>query len=267
MDVDASNDLNGCAIVVAHPDDEVLWASSVLRRAGKVVICFGPSSTPGMADRRRQAMDGFPLKSLEFLDRPESDVYNRANWPHPVPGPDGLVISTRLGMRPAPRKDYRRSFETLSADLLSRLQGVSDVVTHNPWGEYGHEEHVQVFRAVLRAQETHGFRVWVSNYVSNKSLQFMASQSRMLEKVTPPLATDAELCRELMALYVDNRCWTWPQNYRWPDHEVFFSVPAGDPVVEPSTSLPLNLIEYDVQSYSMTRSLRGRLLHRFRRRA
>ena len=249
----------GCAIVMAHPDDEVLWASSILRRAAKIVICFGPSGTPGMAERRRRAMDAFPLDSLEFLDMTESEVYNLAGWPDPVPSVDGLVISTRAGRKPKPREDYRCNFETLSADLLTRLAGCSAVVTHNPWGEYGHEEHVQVFQAVQSARKTLGFALWVSNYVSNKSFRFMTSQSRMVQSCTEPLATDPALCRNLRDLYVANDCWTWPENYRWPSHDVFFSIPPEPLATEPSTSLPLNLIGYDIPPRSLTAGLRGRL--------
>ena len=31
------------SIVVAHPDDEILWASSILLNAEKVIICFSDS--------------------------------------------------------------------------------------------------------------------------------------------------------------------------------------------------------------------------------
>ena len=50
-------------------------------------------------------------------------------------------------------------------DLLrARLGDCRNVITHNPWGEYGHEDHVQVFRAVTALQAELGFAVWVSGY-------------------------------------------------------------------------------------------------------
>ena len=31
---------NKFIVVVAHPDDEILWASSICEKASKVIICF-----------------------------------------------------------------------------------------------------------------------------------------------------------------------------------------------------------------------------------
>ena len=32
--------INESILIVAHPDDEVLWASSVLNSVNKIIICF-----------------------------------------------------------------------------------------------------------------------------------------------------------------------------------------------------------------------------------
>ena len=32
--------INEAVLIVAHPDDEVLWASSVLNSVNKIIICF-----------------------------------------------------------------------------------------------------------------------------------------------------------------------------------------------------------------------------------
>ena len=45
-------------IVVAHPDDEILWASSIIKNAKKVIICFGKTSSLTISKGRI----GFSLK-------------------------------------------------------------------------------------------------------------------------------------------------------------------------------------------------------------
>jgi len=54
--------LNAC-IVAAHPDDEVLWFSSVVTRVEKVFICFmGNPNRPGLGRGRRAALEQPPNK-------------------------------------------------------------------------------------------------------------------------------------------------------------------------------------------------------------
>ena len=36
--------LENFTIVLAHPDDEVIFASSILKTAKKIIICFGESA-------------------------------------------------------------------------------------------------------------------------------------------------------------------------------------------------------------------------------
>ena len=58
------------AIVVAHPDDEILWASSIIKNAKKVIICFGKTSSLTISKGRI----GFSLKAPKnfyFLNVPE----------------------------------------------------------------------------------------------------------------------------------------------------------------------------------------------------
>src|SRR5580765_529365 len=45
-------DLRDAAVVVAHPDDEVLWFSSLVAKVGRIVTCYGPN--PKVAERGEQ---------------------------------------------------------------------------------------------------------------------------------------------------------------------------------------------------------------------
>ncbi|WP_169309583.1 hypothetical protein [Rhodomicrobium vannielii] len=210
---------------MAHPDDEVLWASSVLSSAAKIILCFGDSSKPRIGHARRLAMKDFPLNTLEFLDLTEARVSNRARWPNPQPSSAGLKISRRMyDLYNRAEQAYETNFSRLCSEFSVRLSGVDDVITHNPWGEYGHEEHVQVFKAVVHAQAKLGYRIWVTNYVSERSLQLMLSQADQIGQSTEPMKTDTHLSKELKQLYERCGCWTWPQRHIWPSYEMYYEL-------------------------------------------
>jgi len=216
-------DPGAAALVVAHPDDEVLWASSILARVPLVCICFGDvADKPALSEGRRRALARFPLASVEGLDVPESGAFGLAAWPEPEETPLGLALQGRRDARvAAAARAYAANHARLTELLRPRLRGFAAVVTHNPWGEYGHEEHVQVFRVVEALGRELGFAVWVSGYVSEKSAGLARRRAGGLGASTDALPTDPALGRELQALYTAEDCWTWFDDYAWPEGESF----------------------------------------------
>lgn len=220
---DGGDILDRLAIVMAHPDDEVLWASSVLRAAGKIVLVYG--EWPGAAtitEGRREAMAAFPLPTLDWLAMPETGVFDSASWPE--------VRETDYGLYPHPAlrildhfnpDQYRAQFGTLQGLLRPRLAGFRNVISHGPWGEYGHEEHVLVFRAVASLAAEMGFRLWVPAYVGPKSEALMLRNLRFVGKPTPPMPIDAGFAEEIARIYKRTQTWTWSDSYVWPASEHF----------------------------------------------
>jgi len=266
--------LAGCAVVMAHPDDEVLWASSVLARADRILLCFGDlDGMPQLGEGRRRALAAFPLGPVEFLDMREAGVLDRADWAAPQPDAAGLRLRPQvLADPPGAAAAYVANHVRLCEALTARLAGVAQVVTHNPWGEYGHEEHVQVLRAVCAAQAVHGFEIWVTNYAAPKSMPLMLAERHRLAEVTPPLPTDRALASRAQALYTAEGCWTWDDGYVWPETERFFRLDPADPALSPGpmpmTALPLNILPRDPAPRpglaALTRRLRRRLRLRSR---
>ena len=63
------------AVVVAHPDDEALWLSSVVASAERIVFGFGAVvDRPGRSEARRRAVAALPLNGIVNLEIPESGV-------------------------------------------------------------------------------------------------------------------------------------------------------------------------------------------------
>jgi hypothetical protein len=226
---------------MAHPDDEALWVSSVLTRSSKIILCFG-------SEARRRAINEYPIRNLDFLNLPESGAFCLGGWPDPRKTTFGVdiyngLIDEMLGRHALPAARYRQNYGQLCNMLMERLQGVENVVTHNPWGEYGHEEHIQVFSAVLSCGTKLGFRMWVSNYVSYKSMKYMLSQRPLLGKPLPPFRTDSGIARELKKLYTKHGVWTWPEDHVWPDFETYFPiVVASETTSAIAVVNPLNFV-------------------------
>ncbi len=216
------------ALVVAHPDDEVLWLSSALAGAARIVLVFGtPFIKTWKAEGRRRAVAALPFASrVVALGLPESGA--RFCFDHANPEPTGTGVAIAEA---AARVRYDANFPRLVAALRPVLAGCATVFTHNPWGEYGHSEHIQVYRAVAALQEELGYTLWFPNYVARASwalARLSAVEPRWSERRVQ--APDAATARRAMAVYLRHRAWTWTPWHRWPRQETLYAEsPPADP--------------------------------------
>jgi hypothetical protein len=208
------------AIVVAHPDDEALWLSSVLTSASQVIFCYGdPFQRPKLAAARRQAVANLKLNNLIDLKIPESGAGFSVDWPAPELTEFGVAINEATAA-----ERYAANFPILVAALRPLLANCQNVYTHNPWGEYGHAEHLQVHRAVAALQAEFGFTLRFSNYVSARSwplAQRLAAQIFWSERLAQ--APNEALARQLMRVYAAAGAWTWTRLHRWPRLETLYA--------------------------------------------
>jgi LmbE family N-acetylglucosaminyl deacetylase len=212
-------------VVAAHPDDEILWLSAAMADARPVVLCFGaPFGEPKKATARRRAVADLGLTHLADLALPESGVRKLVDWSHPEVTPTGMAIADAPG-----QARYDANFMRLLSDLRPLLAGASEVHTHNPWGEYGHPEHVQVYRAVSALQAELRFTLWFSNYVAPLSwalAQRLGAAPCWAEKRA--MQPDTPLAKRLRQVYLRQGVWTWSRLHRWPSEETFYAQPASD---------------------------------------
>lgn len=218
------------AIVMAHPDDEVLWAGSMLREAEKIVLVFGElKDGPELTAGRREAMAAFPFPTLDWLEMVEAGSFDSASWRHPKETEYGLYLHPALRVMwsfdPA---RYRAQFGAMRDRLRVSLAGVKNVIAHGPWGEYGHEDHVQVFRVVESLAGEMGFRLWVPAYWAPKSEMLMRRNLRYFGRPSAAMPIDRALAEEIAQIYKRTRTWTWFDSYVWPESERFLPhVPGG----------------------------------------
>lgn len=221
-------------LVVAHPDDEVIFFSSIMAECKRVIICFGPCENASVSAGRQRIEELYPLKNVSFLNIQESNVYGSADWARPKLRSFGIEV-TRNAI------SYERGFQQITQALKQELQNEETVVTHNPWGEYGHEEHIQVFSSLKSLSPEMGYEIHVNNYVSNRSWTLMQKTSHQVVDDATILMPNSSLTSEISSLYRNHNCWTWLPDYRWPDEEVFYPICAGNEGVD-AASAPINSV-------------------------
>lgn len=212
--------LDNSIVVAAHPDDENLWFSSILSGVDRIILCFlSVASMPKWTEGRKRSIASYPLPKVTCLELPESEVFWGVDWSRPEFTGYGLRV-TQTNLTDA---IYRNNFARLKQQLRDHLRGCENVFTHNPWGEYGHVEHVQVYRAVKDLQEELGFRLWFTGYTSNKTALIMSAVLAEGGYRAVMLPTDKPLAEQIAELYKNNDCWTWYDDYAWCDSDVFIT--------------------------------------------
>lgn len=211
-------------VVAAHPDDEILWMSSALREADKVVLCYGaPFGKPEKAIARARAVAALGLPNLVNLAIPESGTRLLVEWEDARMTPTGMAINDAAG-----QARYDANFATLLERLRPLLAGVDEVFTHNPWGEYGHPEHIQLFRVAETLQKELGFTIVFSNYVAPLSWPLARRLGAVPLFAEKRLAVpDMRLARRLRGIYLRHRVWTWSVFHSWPATELLYAQPPG----------------------------------------
>jgi len=229
-------------LVVAHPDDEILWFGSIAPKVDKIVICFlNDPIRPKMAEARRQTLAAHPWRDrMVSLELDETDAFSRANWPLPETTKFGLRIVKARQIETAYRICYRR----LHSLLAPIIRDARNVFTHNPWGEYGHEEHVLVHRAVGSLTAEYKKNVWYSNYASNWSQGLMSLYQEQSGQPTVESDVDAAILEAVAGVYRAYGAWTWFDEVRWFPNEVFVKGPLCQTERRaPEAFFPVNMLD------------------------
>ena len=110
---------NKYSIVVAHPDDEILWASSILEKAEKVIICFGKTNYSKIISEGRIGFSLNAPRNFYFLNITEPSGFPFNYFP------DKSQTSNN--------NTYLNNFYGDLKITLFKLIDTDIVYTHNPW--------------------------------------------------------------------------------------------------------------------------------------
>jgi len=145
-----------CAVIVAHPDDETIWAGGTMLMHPETkwtVLTLSRASDADRSAKFSQAMKYFSAcgKMADLDDGPEQ-----------LPLPIAEVQKTILSVLPETRFDL--------------------IITHSPWGEYTcHLRHEETGKAVLG--------LWENGKLSADEMWFFAYESGEKEDFARPIKT------------------------------------------------------------------------------
>ncbi|MDA1068219.1 MAG: hypothetical protein O3C43_17155 [Verrucomicrobia bacterium] len=216
--------LRNSVLVVAHPDDEVLWFSSLLKKIDKVIIIFKDFyPRPEIGEQRAKAIAKLPFEVV-WLAIPEAGTYGLGNWEQPELSPFGLIVEDAASTTKI-TEDYERNFHDIHTQLKKHLSSDMTVFTHNPWGEYGHPDHVQTYRIIESLRANLEFHLYVSSYASSKSMSLVQyyADTGVQEPITGRI--DSTNCNQIADSYKQHDCWTWADDWIWDKEEYFLGNP------------------------------------------
>lgn len=141
IDVSAYNKL----MIVAHPDDEMLWGGSHLLDEDYLVVCI----TCGVDEAR--------VKEIK-------KVLKETN--------DGLIMLGYPDKTNGKRDNWNSSRDSITEDLnkIFALKDWESIVTHNPFGEYGHIHHKMTSQIVTDNYSDKDKLIYFGVYYSKKKI-------------------------------------------------------------------------------------------------
>lgn len=265
--------LDNSIIIAAHADDELLWFNSIIRDVDQVVVVFRDFwAQPHIGAARAAALADYPRGNVTCLGIQESGAIGCADWASPIPNDRGIALGIEASRRSLTRlarvslsrvspsegfkvaqesvaRSYEANYFAIKAAVEPLLRPGMNVFTHNPWGEYGHEEHIQVFRVLEKLRDQIGFRLWMSNYCTDRSMPLAMRYFRNAPGSYVRLPTDKAFAEKIAAVYKKHGCWTWVEDWSWFDEECFMEAPSEHSDSAPHRHLfPLNFFTIEGQA-------------------
>lgn len=158
-------------MIVAHPDDEILWGGTELLKDNYLVVCV----TCGSDSRR--------VKEFETVMGETNDAYVMLGYPDKTKGERDNWDSVR---------------EEIIEDIenIYKLKKWKEVVTHNPEGEYGHIHH-KMTNGIVTDLVDHDRLYYFGKYHSKRDLEEKGDED--LRKIDEEALAKKE---EILNLYV-----------------------------------------------------------------
>ena len=165
-------------IIMAHPDDEVIFGAAVLKDADRIVCVASDENNTARAwckDRKKALQEIGKMLGIETI----CFDYNSEFYRQIEPRSGGLI--------------------ELEKKLLPYLSDT--VFTHNAWGEYGHIDHILVNQIV----NAH------CRYVMTTDACLFAEwfNVKKLHQGSRKETIDMDLYNRCKAIYDKYGCWTW----------------------------------------------------------
>jgi len=233
-------------LVVAHPDDEALWFSSVLAHVPRVAIAYldEHDQPPEVTEARVRVQRRYPLGTAVWLGVRGAGMFGKGIWDGSL-SPWGTPFAESDDIRAY--QDGYREVERNLAELAAKDK-VRRIICHSPWGEYGHEDHVQVFVAAASVAARLGLEVWYPLYCSQFTVALANERVHDFSSSCVMLPANTALAHRLRDLYMEEGCWTWSPRYEWLPSETFVRLSSGQ--AQAWGAVPINYLRLPFRELS-----------------
>ncbi|MBP9675015.1 MAG: hypothetical protein KBD63_07965 [Bacteriovoracaceae bacterium] len=181
-------------MIVAHPDDEIIWFEPVW--VDLIIVVFSArADSEFISKKRAEFIKMHPLgEKCLFMAMDE------------IPNQENLKAWERV------LEKYIKEYIEKRLNLLIPACAITDVFTHGPMGEYGHPHHILIHDVVKKIFKEKNTVIWAPNLLYAKKGKVLIIRRNM------------NLYRELKKLYVHHNIWTWKDEYLPSQYESFYQV-------------------------------------------
>ena len=201
-------------MVMAHPDDEILFGWPIFQRGdiNKILLCCSTDeNNPSRAwcSHRKNAMAEVcqTVGCKLFTIPAPSEFYKLNSRRQPGTNKDEIGDAT------SQIRIFKRAVKT-SIDKICDSENVDYIFTHNVYGEYGHEDHKLISRLVFEASDV---PIVYSDIRLPTNWDSCEEPDRLQKiffkrKIETRQKRDDDLFEKLKALYVRDGVWTWSRD-------------------------------------------------------
>ncbi len=186
-------------LVVAHPDDEIIWFNP--EYFDQILIAFNARhDRADFAGARSKVISEHPLRDkILFANIPESGFWeNKSRYSYHM-------------------DSFNRLNQLFSQELAE--QSISEVFTHNCYGEYGHADHRLIYDIVKNHFFYHrNIPVWTP------LLDIKEIKSCYHTTTFRTLNSNKKLFHEIKKVYDKYDVWTYFENYEPPEIFEYFQI-------------------------------------------
>jgi hypothetical protein len=178
-------------IIVAHPDDEIIFFWFALKHAKRIICCTNDLN----------------------INFPKSKFWEKS-WIHrqtafeeigKLLGIEVINLGYNSGFVSLPKEEITK----LSNKIYDLIKDEETVITHNAWGEYGHPDHILVHNIIKESGKT----LLVSDIMlEGKGLiKFTPYPKPEIKDFLEVTNTDLNFYEKCKEIYTKYNVWTWYQ--------------------------------------------------------
>lgn len=204
--------INNILMILAHPDDEVIFGWPLLQNYSikkELIICSSDAFNPQRrwcAHRKQPLIDlctnlGLNLTCLDY----NSDFYSYPNRNTKSP--------KNIFKRLIHKKDTRTIISEFMKDVLKVIKSkeFDAIFTHNPWGEYGHMDHIIIHNLILHHYYNKKPILFTDTLINLDWMPLCKDLPRITSKFERigSFTNNENLYNDFMQYYKKTKTWTW----------------------------------------------------------